>query len=228
VTIGLVGVLVVVGGVTSLGQRGADWRPIVEQLRSQPSPELLAELVSQVLERFSAGVSERIVPLLNPQQTILYCAGTGCLGLVLVTPPGELIAGQIRTGTTRAYNQGEIVGLLGTFGNTIAPDVEGFFLLRSNPDGSMGLLDENGEQVTTIGALHTVQMELPADLSSRLEKGSLLLPEWTKEETLSIEAPAVDILAESRSAVQIRIGTTDDEGLFTGVVLCGAIPITVP
>jgi|GEM_PF-6995274 len=228
VSLSLVVTLVVASGMTLLGQRGIDWAPVVEQLRLQPSPELLAELVQQVLEQFGEGASERIVPLLAPQHTILYCAGTGCLGLVLVTPPNELIAGQTRGGVSRAYNQGEIVGFLGTFGNTIAPDLEGFFLLRSNPDGSVGLLDENGEQVTALGAMHTFRVGVASLPTPRSEEESMLLPERTLEMLLEIEAPTVNVSAESRSPIQISIGTADEEGLFSGVVLCGAIPITVP
>lgn len=219
--------LVVVPGTTLLGQRGIDWTPILEELRSQPSPETLAELVHQVLEQFGEGVSERVVPLLAPHQTILYCAGTGCLGLVLVTPPNVLVAGQTRTGVSRAYNQGEIVGLLGTFGEMIAPGLEGFFLLVSHLDGSVGLLDENGELVTELSAVHAFRMETAA-LSARLEEGSVLLSERMQETTLEIEAPTASLLAESRLPVRIRIGTIEEEGFFSGVVLCGAIPITVP
>lgn len=228
VSLSLIVILLVASGVTLLGQRGTDSVSIVEQLRLQPSPELLAELVQQVLEQFGEGVSERIVPLLAPQHTILYCAGTGCLGLVLITPPNALVAGQTRAGASQAYNQGEIVGLLGTFGNTIAPDLEGFFLLRSNPDGSVGLLDKDGEQVTTLGAVHAFRETVPRLLIPDPERGSVLLSERMLETTLEIEAPAANVSAESRSPIQITIGTVDEEGLFSGVVLCGAIPITVP
>lgn len=228
VSLGLVVILLVASGVTLLGQRGTDWMPIVEQLRLQPNPELLAELVQQVLEQFGEGVSERTVPLLAPQHTILYCAGTGCLGLVLITPPDALVAGQTRAGASRAYNQGEIVGLLGTFGNTIAPDLEGFFLLRSNPDGSVGLLDKDGEQVTALGAVHAFRERVTPVLILDPEEGSVLLSERMLEMTLEIEAPAVNLSAQSRLPIQITIGTVDEEGLFSGVVLCGAIPITVP
>ncbi len=224
----LVVTLVVASGMTLLGQRDSDWAPIVEQLRMEPSPELLAELVHQVLEQFGEDVSERISPLLSPQRTILYCAGTGCLGLVLVTPPNELIAGQTRTGASRAYNQGKIVGLLGTFGNTIAPSLEGFFLLCSNPDGSVGLLDENGEQVAALGVVHAFRVEAAALPGLRTEEGSTLLPGRTLEIALEIEAPTVSLSVESRSPIQISIGTTDEKGLFSGVFFCGAIPITVP
>jgi hypothetical protein len=228
VGLSLVVILLVAFGATLLGQRGTDWVPIVEQLRLQPSPELLAELVHQVLEQFGEGVSERIVLLLAPQHTILYCAGTGCLGLVLITPPNVLVAGQTRAGASRAYNQGEIVGLLGTFGNTVAPDLEGFFLLRSNPDGSVGLLDKNGEQVTALGAVHAFRETVAPLLIPDPERGSVLLPERMLETTLEIEGPAANVSAESRSPIQITIGAVDEVGFFSGVALCGAIPITVP
>jgi hypothetical protein len=220
--------VIIVFGVTSLGGRGVDWSPIVEALRSGPSPELLAELVHQVLERFSGEVTERILPLLDPQQTILYCAGTGCLGLVLVTPPRVLVAGQTRAGVSRAYNQGEILGLLGTFGNTIAPGLEGFFLLTSNLDGSVGVIDENGEEVTVLGAFHAFRVETAAVLDHRFEEGSVLLSGRTSEITVEIEDPIASLVAEERLPVQIRIGTAGEDGLFSGVALCGAIPITVP
>jgi len=228
VGLSLVAILVVSSGMTLLGQRDSNWGPIAEQLRMQPSLEVLAELVHQVLEQFREAVSERVVLLLDPQQTILYCAGTGCLGLVVVTPPHVLIAGQTRTGVTRAYNQGEIVGLLGTFGNTLAPDLEGFFLLMGNPDGSIGLLDVSGTQVAELSAVHAFREATTTLLDLRLEEGSVLLSERTQEMTLEIEAPTVNLLAESRLPIQIRIGTTEEKGWFSGVVLCGAIPITVP
>lgn len=228
VSISLAMALVVSFGISGLGQRETDWRPIVEELRSRPSSEVLAELVHEALKLFAEGASARILSVLAPEHTVLYCAGTGCLGLVLVTPPNELFAGQGKTGASRTYNQGEIVGFIGTFGGTLAPDLEGFFLLRSNPDGSVGLLNKDGEEVATLVAAHVLQVEAARLPIPRPEQGSTRLPERVVEMRIEMEEPIVDVSAESRLPIQIRIGQADPGGLFSGVVLCGAIPITVP
>jgi len=228
VSIGLAITLVVSFGISGLGQRQPDWAPIVEELHGQPSGERLAELVHQALDLFAGDAAERLLAVLSPAHTILYCAGTGCLGLVMITPPSELFAGQTPMGASRAYNQDQVVGFIGTFGNTLVPGLEGFFLLRSNPDGSIALLDNAGEQVASLVAAHLLQTGATPLPIPRPEDGSTLLPRQVLEMQIEIDELTVAASAESRSPIEITIGSTGRDGLFSGVILCGAIPITVP
>ena len=228
VSVGLAVALIASLGTGAFAQRHPDWAPIVEELHRQPSGDRLTELAHRALDLFTGDAPEQLLSVLSPEHTILYCAGTGCLGLVMITPPGELIAGQTPTGASRAYNQDQIVGFIGTFGSTLVPDVEGFFLLKSNPDGSIALLDYAGEQVASLLAAHLFQTGATPLPIPRPEDGSTLLPERVVEMQLEIDAPIAAAVAQSRSPIEITIGSTDRDGLFSGVVLCGAIPITVP
>jgi len=62
----------------------------------------------------------------------------------------------------------------------------------------------------------------------RPEDESTLLPEQVMEMALEIEAPEVTVSSETRSPVGITIGRIDRDGFFSGVALCGAIPINLP
>lgn len=228
VGVALVVVLVVSFGAVVSAQRQPNWTPIVQMLREQPTSEGLAELAREAIGLFAGDDAERLLAGLSPEHTILYCAGTGCLGLVLVTPPNELVAGQTEAGASRAYNQGDIVGFVGTFGGTLAPDVEGFFLLQTSPDGSIALVNAAGEQVASLVASHLLQVGATPLPIPRPEDRSTLLSEQALEMVLEIESPTATASAESRSPVAITIGRTDRDGFFSGVALCGAIPINLP
>ena len=210
---------------SALASEGRDWSPIVQQLRTQPGPELLAELVNQVLARFDESVAAEAVTLLDPQRSVLACLGAGCLDSLLITPPGELTAGQTRNGPSRVYNQGAIVGLLGTFGETLARGLEGFFLLRAHADGSIGLLNTCGEEVMVLPAAHVDQVSVtPIPIPGQGEE-SVSLPARVLQTRLEIDQPTGSVILASRSPVEILIGESTQDGLFSGVALCGTLPI---
>jgi len=215
-----VGLVLVVGlAMTWLPAAGQDWAPFLEQLREQPDREALTGLVINVLGRFEQDLS-----VLDPSRTILECAGGGCLRPVLLTPPSQLVAGQTRSGPSRSYNDGRIVGLIGGFDGTIARDVEGFFLLRSNPDGSISLLDTAGEEAERLAAAHVDQVSVTPIPIPDPEGDSVLLPSRVLDTRIEIEEPAAHIAGRSRTGTLFSIGSTGETGLFSGIVFSGQIP----
>ncbi len=212
--------ILVLAGLPILGQERVNWTPFLERLQEQPDQEALTELVIDALARFEQNLS-----VLDPSRTILACAGGGCLRPILLTPPNRLVAGQTRSGPSRSYNVGEIVGLIGGFGGTIARDLEGFFLLRATSDGSIGLLDAAGEEVKTFAAAHVDQVSVTPIPIPDPEGESLLLSSRAFERRIEIESPApAVVVGGSRAASTFSIGRIDENGLFSGIIFSGDVP----
>lgn len=211
-------VVLVAAWLPAVGQERIDWTPMLEQLREQPQQEALTELVEEVLGRFEGDTS-----VLDPSRTVLACVGGGCLRPVLITPPERLVAGQTRSGPRRAYNTRGIVGLIGVSGGIIARDLEGLFLLKTNPDGSISLLDVTGGEVARLAAAHIDQVSVTPIPIPDPEGESVLLPARVLETRIEIEAPSARIAGgEAQSSSLFSIGRLDESGLFAGVVFSGA------
>ena len=201
------------------GAGRVDWAPMLEQLRERPDQQELTELVHEILSRF-----EEDTTLLNPARTILGCLGGGCLQPVLLTPPSQLVAGRTRSGPSRSYNSGSIVGLIGVFGDTIARGVNGFFLLRTTPEGSIQLIDVAGEEVASLTAIHADQVSVTPIPIPDPERGSQLLPERVLEGPLRVDAPDAWIVVDERAALILTVGHTDQADLFSGIIVLGTSP----
>ena len=198
------------------------WDAVWEQLATNPSGETLAEIAQEAVLNF-AELGPELLQQLDPSQALLYC-GPDCNRLVLIVPAKVLASFDQAGQLSRAFNQGRVVALLGVRGDLLLPGVNGFFLLVTQPNGAVALIQEDGEDVAALVAMHVWMLGIPSRPLPRPEI-PLLLPRGGPYE---LQGPTVEAGRAAGGELLLKIGQTLRGGIFSGIILFGTAPQPIP
>ncbi len=212
-------------GMMGLGQGWGGWEEIVAGLRAHPSGPEAAELAKQAILLCGGGDGPALLEQLAPERVAVYCVDPDCLRIVVVIPARTLRAGEEEW----VYNRDGVLGLLGTFGGSIVPELEGFFRLVSNPDGSVSLIGRWGERAAALLGAQVHRLAVAPQ--------PIPLPRPAESSPLSLEVTGMGIELGPLSVemglgadhtVQIMLGQFARNGTFSGVLMFGATPQPIP